>query len=170
MASATFLTLIAAFAGTGEIGPLHCGSGREEVVRGLRKLALLAPGDTVCGDLDKFGSVEVGLSQDVLVLLGLDSDGDCSFELLGRLGQDGHRSEHVHYQEVLDAPAQQAVPWSTDPAATFPGQRAIRTACGVSLSFTDDHSERVTADSCPECVREPLPGLLLHSIYASIPT
>lgn len=134
----------------------------------MRNLELLAPGDTVRADLDKFGSVEVALSRDVLVLLGLDSNGDCSFELLGRLGQDSHRPEHVHYQEVLEALAQQSVPWSTDPALTFPGQQAIRSACGVSLTFTDDHPEWVTHDSCPECVLDPPPGLL-HSIYASTP-
>jgi hypothetical protein len=161
MASPALLNLITAFAATGEIGPLRCGMGRGELEAALRDLGLITLAEPGPEDSGKFGSIEVHLTRGTLRLLGLDSMGDCSFEVPGTLARGSAGREHVSHEEVIGALASHGISWSEDSQLTFPGEQlAIKTASGVGLVFTDDHPE--WAIGLP-------PGLLLDSMYKHEP-
>jgi hypothetical protein len=161
MASPALLNLITAFAATGEIGPLRCGMGRDELKAALRDLGLITQAEPGPEDSDKFGSIEVHLTRGTLRLLGLDSMGDCSFEVRGTLARGSAGREHVSHEEVIGALARHDIGWSEDAQLAFPGEQlAIKTTSGVGLVFTGDH---------PEWAVDLPPGLLLVSMYKHEP-
>lgn len=161
LASPALLSLITAFAATGEIGPLHCGMGRDKLEAALRDLGLITLAGPGPEDSGKFGSIEVHLTRGTLRLLGLDSTGDCSFEVPGTLARGSAGREHASHEEVTGALASHGMSWSGDSQLTFPSEQlAIKTASGVGLVFTDDHPE--WAIGLP-------PGLLLHSMHKQEP-
>ena len=151
---------VAAFARTGEIGPIRCGLSLHQLENALRGLRMIGPGEAVPTENVKFGSVEIYISRGVVVMLGLDSMGNLSFNLPESLRQGGSRHEYVRHQEVIDALARHSVRWSEDPDLTFDDQVAIKTTSGVSLVFTDRSPGWATNVSH---------RLLLHSMYRSAP-
>ncbi|HTJ67900.1 MAG TPA: hypothetical protein VL551_10255 [Actinospica sp.] len=135
MAASSLAAFIAQFAATGRIGGLHVGMDAAALGAALRDIGIDHQYVRGADSNDKYGSLDLALSDDRLVLLGLDHDGDLVFELPGALGtgiQPGVVPRELLQEELMKAGCQR----TEDPSLTFSGQQsALRTEAGVSLVF-----------------------------------
>lgn len=150
MTASSLAAFVAQFAATGRIGELHVGMDAAALGSALRDLGIDYRNVHGADSNDRYGSVDLAVSEDQLVLLGLDHDGDLDFELPGVLGA-GTQPAAIP-RDVLEAELTKAgCPLSDDPSLTFPGQQsAVRTGAGVSLVFARPSALDVEMDTDAE--------------------
>jgi hypothetical protein len=130
------IDIIVGFAVTGTVGPLSPGMRVKDLSRALHGMGLQPDPSMGLTCIDRFDSVEVGVEDGSVTLLGLDNQGDLSF-VLPEYFDVTNSGARVSQKEILRHLNDVHCRWAIEQSLTFEGQQeAIRTQIGVVLVFT----------------------------------